>query len=167
MKENSALNFDNLQFTLPDPVLLNFANHLTYTSCGFANFPHCDDDDASEYALYISFPIDKKTGRIITEGYNVTKEYFVFPDYSFAFNFSKCKGIIIMLWRPKDVCHFTMLPVGDGDHTRLALSVQLSKETLNVFKGIAQGVFNDDKRILDHQEIIDYAQQPKKTKYSS
>lgn len=164
MKENSALNFDNLNFSFPESVLLNFANHITYTSHGFANFPHIDSTDASDYALYLSFTIDKITGKIITENYNVTEEYFVFPDHAFAFNFSITPGIVVMLWRPRDVCHFTMLPVGDGNHTRLALSIQLSQETLNIFKGLADGAFNDKKNILDHQAILNYSKQPKKTR---
>ncbi|KAA1119650.1 hypothetical protein PGT21_030936 [Puccinia graminis f. sp. tritici] len=77
------------------------APHLTFTTDGFFNPPHTDDEDVSKYAFVMFLPTHTKDGSLATneDSYDITSGPFIFPDHKFGINFDHQFGVVKMIWQ--------------------------------------------------------------------
>ncbi|KAI7966654.1 hypothetical protein MJO29_002402 [Puccinia striiformis f. sp. tritici] len=146
MKKNNIPSFAHLSFN--DPLLEGDCSpHLTYTSDGFFNNPHEDDQDISVFAFALFLPHDKVKGTLAdpTTGYNVTGGPFVVPDYRFGIDFTKQKGVVKLLWASKKIQHCTLPPVENNLYTCLAMSLQINIRTSKTCEKIQDGSIYNTK----------------------
>lgn len=135
------------------------ANHVTFTTDGFANFPHFDKTDKSYYALMFTLPTFKN-GKLAPKSYDNTGIFFPFPDYGFYLDFTgHTFGIII--WGAKKYCHFTIKSIeGSGEFYRSSGSLQLNSKTAKAFVTYYSPGYADrsDKKIIsDYTHILNRA----------
>ncbi|POV98613.1 hypothetical protein PSHT_13928 [Puccinia striiformis] len=146
MKKNNIPSFAHLSFN--DPLSEGDCSpHLTYTSDGFFNNPHEDDQDISVFAFALFLPHDKVKGTLAdpTTGYNVTGGPFVVPDYRFGIDFTKQKGVVKLLWASKKIQHCTLPPVENNLYTCLAMSLQINIRTSKTCEKIQDGSIYNTK----------------------
>ncbi|KAI7958340.1 hypothetical protein MJO29_006557 [Puccinia striiformis f. sp. tritici] len=164
MKRHSIPGFASLHYhepALPD----DCAPHTTFTSGGFYNSPHTDDQDVSEYAFALIVPT-KKSDRSLSgpkEGYNVEGRPFIFPDYNFGIDFSEQKGIVKIVWAANKYRHFTLPAPNTATHSRIAMSLQINKKTTDNCDNIQtskvltrpKNIGNEDKLyISNHTHLL-------------
>ncbi|EFP84133.2 uncharacterized protein PGTG_10511 [Puccinia graminis f. sp. tritici CRL 75-36-700-3] len=88
------------------------APHLTFTTNGFFNPPHTDDEDVSKYAFVMFLPTHTKDGSLATDedSYDITSGPFIFPDHKFGINFDHQFGLVKMIWQANKYKHSPDLP---------------------------------------------------------
>ncbi|KAI9621474.1 hypothetical protein KEM48_007709 [Puccinia striiformis f. sp. tritici PST-130] len=89
---------------------------------------------------------------------------FVLPNQRCGIDFSKQNGLVKMIWRANQYPHCTLPAVNHGCHTRIGISLQVSKKTASASREITNGEImnrttNRDKKpedmyMGDHQQIM-------------
>ena len=132
-----------------------FTCHLSYTIGRFANRPH-KDTDASPFSFVMWIPIEKDTGNIVDNHFQVKHGKFVFPDDLFGINFSGFDGIVECAWKATAYSHLTLpshVPP-HSSHTCMGLSCQLPKKTATALEKIKTN-FYDNHPTQGHYTIRD------------
>ncbi|KAA1123703.1 hypothetical protein PGTUg99_003934 [Puccinia graminis f. sp. tritici] len=156
MKANSIPAFASLHHQ--DPLgEFDCSPNLTFTTGGFYNPPHKDNEDLQDFAFALFLPTKTADGTLVkpSDNYNITGGAFVFPDYGFGINFSEQKGIVKLVWASRRVRHCTLPAVESSSHTHMALSLQVNKKTANTFRDIENGdIFKRPKNINKKKEDL-------------
>ncbi|KAA1121246.1 hypothetical protein PGTUg99_028361 [Puccinia graminis f. sp. tritici] len=144
MRKYSIPALGHLAFNLPitDD---DCAPNLTFTSNGFFNSPHCDEDDISEFAFGLFIPVNKNDWSIAkTERpTKLNGGQFVFPDYRCGIDFSNHDGFVKVVWRAKEVRHCTLHSINDPTCDQLGMSMQINKKTATTSRDTQSGaIFN-------------------------
>ncbi|KAI9611972.1 hypothetical protein H4Q26_008062 [Puccinia striiformis f. sp. tritici PST-130] len=84
---------------------------------------------------------------------------FVLPNQRCGIDFSKQNGLVKMIWRANQYPHCTLPAVNHGCHTRIGISLQVSKKTASASREITNGEImnrttNRDKK---PEDIYGYA----------
>ncbi|KAI9621349.1 hypothetical protein KEM48_007777 [Puccinia striiformis f. sp. tritici PST-130] len=94
-----------------------------------------------------------------SEAVNITGGAFVLPNQRCGIDFSKQNGLVKMIWRANQYPHCTLPAVNHGCHTRIGISLQVSKKTASASREITNGEImnrttNRDKK---PEDIYGYA----------
>ncbi|PLW28468.1 hypothetical protein PCASD_23306 [Puccinia coronata f. sp. avenae] len=95
MKKHNLPLFDSLAYD-DKATDLTCAPQITFTTNGFFNPPHTNDEDISKYAFAMFLPTLLSDGSLITEPstYNISSGPFVFPDRKIGIDFDQQFGVI-------------------------------------------------------------------------
>ncbi|KAI7934564.1 hypothetical protein MJO28_016881 [Puccinia striiformis f. sp. tritici] len=137
MKDNEIPSFSSSEFN-SRLSKLDCAPHITFTTHGFFNPPHTDKGDVTDYAFALFVPTNSADGTLADPGYDVTGGRFVLPDHHCCIDF-KQKGVVKMIWAANSVKHCTLPAIKKKPYTRMAMSVQVNRTTLNTCRDIKNG----------------------------
>ncbi|KAI7935603.1 hypothetical protein MJO28_016474 [Puccinia striiformis f. sp. tritici] len=113
---SKAPSLSPIFFADPD----SFCCHLSFTFDNFYNKAHTDSD-SSPYSFVMWIPIDKKTGQLVEENFEVEGGDFVFPNDGCAINFTGFNGVVKCALKATQYEHHTLEPKTPPRslHTRL------------------------------------------------
>jgi hypothetical protein len=120
------------------------APHVTFTTDGFFNPPHTNDEDISDYAFLIFLPTLSSDGSLISDAsaYNVSLGPFVFPDHKIGTDFDGQFGVVKMVWRANQVKHCTMPSSHSSTCSRLGMQlVQINLRIANASDRYQKGKY--------------------------
>ncbi|PLW21526.1 hypothetical protein PCASD_22216 [Puccinia coronata f. sp. avenae] len=94
MKKRNIPSFASLKFQ-QDKSEKDCSPHLVFTTNGFYNPPHVDEEDISQFAFAMFLPTFSADGTLASSssGYDLSSGPFVFPDHKFGINFDHQHGI--------------------------------------------------------------------------
>ncbi|KAJ7584719.1 hypothetical protein C8J56DRAFT_951664 [Mycena floridula] len=136
-----------------------FANSLTITCENFSNYQHRDADDVDfaggQWTMARKDPNTKQwvIDRSLKHS-EVKGGEFLDGKYKVGVDFSKCDGLVDILWHGKVDEHGTLLSSSAPDVTRFGTSVQITRKgALAIQKFWAEG--GDSDRVIDaHDRIL-------------
>ncbi|QRV88506.1 hypothetical protein RhiJN_16524 [Ceratobasidium sp. AG-Ba] len=137
------------------------AANLTCTCQDFINKMHTDDD-ASDWTFGLWFPT-YADGRLVQnakEVENMTKGgAFVFPNLGMGVDFSKCPGVVSILWQGPHELHGTAQSVTNPEYRRWGTSIQCTNrltERIERHEAMLQGQLGKDRRPIPPLKINDF-----------
>jgi hypothetical protein len=122
---------------------LTCAPHITFTTNGFFDSPHTDDEDISEYAFAMFLPTLSLDGSLITKPstYDISSGPFVFPDHKIGIDFDQQFGVVKMAWQANKIKHCTLPSSYSSTCTRLGMSVQINLRLANASDRYQKGLY--------------------------
>lgn len=119
--------------------------HLVFTTNGFYNAPHIDEEDVSQFAFAMFLPTFTSDGTLASAsaGYDLTSGPFVFPDHKFGINFDHQHGVVKMIWQANRYKHCTMPSTTSSRFTRLAMSCQINLRLVNACDRVQKGLYDE------------------------
>ena len=122
----------------------SFGSHLTYTLDNFSNDPHADSD-ASSYTFGMWLPINKKTGDLIQDKFEIQCGNIVFPSEKIGIDFENFNGVVEVIWEANSLLHHTESSSSPFSslHTRLGMSVESPLKSLRVVNRLQSGYYDD------------------------
>ncbi|CAH7666344.1 hypothetical protein PPACK8108_LOCUS695 [Phakopsora pachyrhizi] len=113
-----------------------FSSTLTFTTSGFENTPHIDND-SSYIAAGWWMQVNEKTGE------------FYFPQENARFDFSKVNGICQIIWMANKVYHSTLPSKDTKKDTQLGMSCQVAKKLSKSFEKYRCGLHPSHFKLRD------------------
>lgn len=149
----SETEFKNLESNVA-----GFTSNLTYTTNGFYNTIH-KDNDAQTYAYGIWAPISTTIGDLIDckDSFTCTGGEFILPSYKCFIDFSSCAGTVEVIWRSNMDYHCTIPLKIDSRFDRIGSSCQINKSLVDRIRNLVvekRNGKNVDQKIRGVQEII-------------
>ena len=134
------------------------APHITFTSNGYFNKPHRDDQDISQFAFLLVAPVEKRTGILCetSDHCGITGGPFIFPDLGFGIDFAEQNGIVKMAWAANRYRHFTLPANESSSYGRMAMSLQIPKDSKDNCEAIQTGAVYSRPKNIGNEHMLYY-----------